>query len=184
MTDNISSRKHAYTILNPLKPHFYIVKLGFTGVYIIFLISSKNIDCGYSLEPPRRGGSNEYTQSMFWAEIWKILEFFLSENFKFLEVKFSIYLKRRVYVMVLVLRIHYSSLNTQLQTYVCSAIQYRPRTTVILSLPLIQKGQLSVSGDRMCTILVNRLEDEACPVNVWLGKLTALDMNPLGWLGR
>ena len=32
-------------------------------------------------------------------------------------------------------------------------------STVILSLPLIQEGQLSVSGDRMCTILVNRLED-------------------------
>ena len=32
-------------------------------------------------------------------------------------------------------------------------------STVILSLPLIQKGQLSVSGERMCTILVNRLED-------------------------
>ena len=30
---------------------------------------------------------------------------------------------------------------------------------VILSLPLIQEGQLSVSGKRMCTILVNRLED-------------------------
>ena len=30
---------------------------------------------------------------------------------------------------------------------------------VILSLPLIQEGQLSVSGERMCTILVNRLED-------------------------
>ena len=30
---------------------------------------------------------------------------------------------------------------------------------VILSLPLIQEGQLSVSGDRMCTIPVNRLED-------------------------
>ena len=30
---------------------------------------------------------------------------------------------------------------------------------VILSLPLIQEGQLSVSGDRMCTILVNCLED-------------------------
>ena len=39
---------------DPLKPHFYIVKLGFTGVYIIFLISAQNIDCGYSLEPPRR----------------------------------------------------------------------------------------------------------------------------------
>ena len=25
----------------PLKPHFYIVKLGFTGVYIIFLISAQ-----------------------------------------------------------------------------------------------------------------------------------------------
>ena len=31
----------------------------------IFHISAQNIDCGYSLEPPRRGGSNEYTQSMF-----------------------------------------------------------------------------------------------------------------------
>ena len=49
---------------DPLKPHFYIVKLGFTGVYIIF-ISAQNIDCGYSLEPPRRGGSNEYPQSNF-----------------------------------------------------------------------------------------------------------------------
>ena len=37
-----TSRKNAYIILTPpppLKPHFYIVKLGFTGVYIIFLIS-------------------------------------------------------------------------------------------------------------------------------------------------
>ena len=34
-------------------PHFYIVKLGFTGVYIIFLYLLKNIDCGYSLEPPQ-----------------------------------------------------------------------------------------------------------------------------------
>ena len=30
---------------------------------------------------------------------------------------------------------------------------------VILCLPLIQEGQLSVSGERMCTILVNLLED-------------------------
>ena len=41
----------------------------FTGVYIIFLISAQNINYGYSLEPPRRGGSNEYPHSMFWAEI-------------------------------------------------------------------------------------------------------------------
>ena len=32
-------------------------------------------------------------------------------------------------------------------------------STVILSLPLIQEGQLSISGERMCTILVNRLKD-------------------------
>ena len=31
----------------------------------IFHISAQNIDCANSLEPPRRGGSNEYPQSMF-----------------------------------------------------------------------------------------------------------------------
>ena len=62
---SIRIKKHAYIILTPFKPHFYIVKLGFTGVYIIFLSSAKNIDCGHKLEPPRRGGSYEYPQSMF-----------------------------------------------------------------------------------------------------------------------
>ena len=32
----------------------------------------------------------------------------------------------------------------------------------------------------MCTILVKRLEDWACPVKVWLGKLTTLDMTQIG----
>ena len=41
----------------PLIPHFYIVKLGYAGVYLFFLFLLQNIDCGYSLEPPRRGGS-------------------------------------------------------------------------------------------------------------------------------
>ena len=31
----------------------------------IFHISAQNIDCGYSLEPPRRGGSNKYPQYVF-----------------------------------------------------------------------------------------------------------------------
>ena len=31
----------------------------------IFHISALSIDCGYSLEPTRRGGSNEYPQSIF-----------------------------------------------------------------------------------------------------------------------
>ena len=77
-----SSRKHTLNP-DPLKPHFYIVKLGFIGVYIIFLISAQNIDCGYSLEPPRRGGSNEYPQSMFWAEIWKYIRIFYLKTFSF-----------------------------------------------------------------------------------------------------
>ena len=34
----------------------------------MFLIFAQNIDCGYTLEPPRRGGSNEYRQSMFWSK--------------------------------------------------------------------------------------------------------------------
>ena len=95
---------------DPLKPHFYIVKLGFTGVYIIFLIAAQNIDCGYSLEPPHRGGSNEYPQSMGEAVLtsthnlcfeqkYEKYKKNLSEHFHFLVVKFSIYLNRRVFVM-------------------------------------------------------------------------------------
>ena len=38
-------------------------------------------------------------------------------------------------------------------------IDHEILSTVILSLPLIEEWQLSVSGNRMCTILVNCLED-------------------------
>ena len=37
-------------------------------IFGTFLIFAQNIDCGYTLEPPRRGGSNEYPQSMFWSK--------------------------------------------------------------------------------------------------------------------
>ena len=37
----------------PLTPQFYTEKVGFTRVYIFFLFLLQNIDCGYSLEPPR-----------------------------------------------------------------------------------------------------------------------------------
>ena len=37
-------------------------------IFDIFLIFAKNINCGYMLEPPRRGGSNEYPPSMFWSK--------------------------------------------------------------------------------------------------------------------
>ena len=87
--------------IDPLKPHFYIVKLGFTGVYIIFLISAQNIDCGYSLEPPRRGGTVlTNTHNLCFEQKCEKYQSFLSENLQFLEMKFSIYLNRRVFVMV------------------------------------------------------------------------------------
>ena len=66
-----------------LKPHFYIVKLGFAGVYIIFHISAQK--CRLWVPVSRRGGSNEYLQSMVWAE--KYQNFYL--NFHFLVVNFS-----------------------------------------------------------------------------------------------
>ena len=50
---------------DPLQPQFNTVKLGLQGYTLVHLFLLKNIDCGYSLEPPRRGGSNEYQQSMF-----------------------------------------------------------------------------------------------------------------------
>ena len=35
---------------------------------IFFLIFAQNIDCGYTLELTSRGGSKEYSQSMFWSK--------------------------------------------------------------------------------------------------------------------
>ena len=61
----ISTTKTYLYYFDPRKPQFYIVKLGFTGVYIIFLISAQKHRLRYSLESPRGGGSNEYPQSMF-----------------------------------------------------------------------------------------------------------------------
>ena len=90
MTRTSITKTYLYNF-DPLKPHFYIVKLGFTGVNIIFLISAQNIDCGYSLERV----PTIFVLCRNMKKIWV----FLSENFQFLEIKFSIYLNRRVFVM-------------------------------------------------------------------------------------
>ena len=68
---------------NPLKPNFYIVKLGFTGVYINFLISAQKHRLWVLVRTALQRWSEEYSQSMFWAEIWKILEFFYLKIFSF-----------------------------------------------------------------------------------------------------
>ena len=72
-------RKHAYSImLKILPPKNENFQLKHSD---IFHISDQNIDCGYSLEPPRRGGSNAYPQSMFWAEIRKYMYTPVNPNF-------------------------------------------------------------------------------------------------------
>ena len=55
--------------------HFHLQKLKFFRYKNseIFHMSAQNIDCGYPLEPPRRGGSNDYPQSMFLSRNKKII---------------------------------------------------------------------------------------------------------------
>ena len=49
-----------------------------------------------------------------------------------------------------------SGLTLQGQQHSFMEIDHEIFSMVLLILPLIQEGQLSVSGERMCTILVNR----------------------------
>ena len=77
---------------DPLKPHFYTVKLGFTGVYISFLISAQT----HRLWVLVRNASQRRFQRV--PTIYVLSRnmkniIVLSENFQFLEVKFSVYLK-------------------------------------------------------------------------------------------
>ena len=63
-------RKHAYSnILNILPPKTESFQIKISEM---FHISDQNIDCGNSLEMPRRGGSNKYPQSMFFSKNKKI----------------------------------------------------------------------------------------------------------------
>ena len=66
------------------------MSLGFAGVYLFFLFLLQNIDCGYSLEPPQRGGSNVYTQSVL-SKNRKNINFFLMTFSIFTGEKISVY---------------------------------------------------------------------------------------------
>ena len=52
-----ASGKHVCAMNTPFKAYFYIVKLGYVGVYLILLFLVQNKYCGYSLELPRQGDS-------------------------------------------------------------------------------------------------------------------------------
>ena len=51
--------------LPPYTPLLYSKTGVYRGIPIFLIFVPKHIDCGYSLEPPRGGGSNVYPQSMF-----------------------------------------------------------------------------------------------------------------------
>ena len=55
----------------------------------ILHISAQNIDCGYSLEPPRRGGSNEYPQTMFLSRKEKNNVYPCKPQFYYIKVGFK-----------------------------------------------------------------------------------------------
>ena len=62
-TCTLALRKHAYSNIkkiSPPKSEIFQIKNSDT-----FHIPAQSLNCGYPLEPPRRGGSNEYPQSMF-----------------------------------------------------------------------------------------------------------------------
>ena len=59
----MSLQKHAYSNILKISPSkIEKIQIKRSG---IFHISLQNTDCGHSLEPPLRGSSNEYPQSMF-----------------------------------------------------------------------------------------------------------------------
>ena len=55
----------------------------------IFHISAQNIDCGHSLEPPQRGGSNEYPQSMLFSIYQKNNVYPSKPQFYYIKVGFK-----------------------------------------------------------------------------------------------
>ena len=80
-------RKHAYSNIlksSPPKTESFQTKKSDT-----FHISAQNIDCGYSLEPPRRGGSNEYPQSMFLSRNKKNIVYPCKPQFYYIKVGFK-----------------------------------------------------------------------------------------------
>ena len=65
------------------------------GIHYFSNFCFKNIDCGYSLEPPGRG----FVPTIYFEQKYEKISDFLSGNFQFLLVIFSIYSNRHVFVM-------------------------------------------------------------------------------------
>ena len=55
----------------------------------MFFTTAQNIDCGYSLEPPQPGSSNDYPQSMFLSRNKKNNVYPCKSQFYFINVGFK-----------------------------------------------------------------------------------------------
>ena len=76
---------------DPLKPQFYIVKLGFTVVYFIFLISAQQHSLGEAVLTS--------THNQRFEQKYEEYQNFYLKIFIFVVVKVSVYLNRHVFVM-------------------------------------------------------------------------------------
>ena len=80
-------RKHAYSNIQKISPpkteNFQMKNSD------IFRISAQNIDRGYLLEPPLRGGSNKYPQSMYLSRNKKNNVYPCKPQFYYIKVGFN-----------------------------------------------------------------------------------------------
>ena len=122
--------------------------------------------CRYSLEPPHRGGSDKYPQSMLWAEIWKISEFFIWKISFFGCELFNIFMNRRVFVM------------QRLVCTVCDIHRYlfttRPLSVVGLLLPgHILNFSLNDQSNRCArAFILHKEHSEPCSYSILVQQLT------------
>ena len=100
---------------DPLKPHFYVQKMGFAGNTLFSYFYTQH-RLGYQLKPPRWGDSNEYPQSLFRANITKGSHFFHLKLFVFATIKSAIILNGRVFVMKRISKINLTSLASPSST--------------------------------------------------------------------
>ena len=86
----LREQKITKTSLCKYSEHFTTQKWKFSDKKSdIIHISAQDIDCGYSLKPPQRGGSNEYPQSMFLSRHKKNNVYSYKPQFYYIQVGFK-----------------------------------------------------------------------------------------------
>ena len=95
LSNLLSITKTCLYNFDPFKPNFYIVKQGFTGVYL-FLISAQKHRLWVLV---RTALLNVLTRTHCFEQIYEKMSEFLSENFHILVVKVPVYMNRRVFVI-------------------------------------------------------------------------------------